>query len=130
MDPEDILWWSHGGILKGESPARLQFLLDILKDVPGGYLTKGEGLFDEVVGYAGGYTGEGMRTCYDYAIHYLGICRPTYRPVFLPEDADYEVDVIDTWNMTIQNLGVMRGINRIELPGRQYMAIRIRKVDK
>ena len=128
MDPEDILWWSHGGILKGESPARLQFLLDILKDVPGGYLTKGEGLFDEVVGYAGGHTGEGMGTCYDYAIHYLGICRPTYRPVMLPEDADYEVDVIDTWNMTVESRGVMRGYHQIELPGRQYMAVRVRKV--
>lgn len=127
MDPEDILWWSHGGVLKGESPARLQFLLDILKDVPGGYLTKGEGMFDEVVGYAGGHTGEGMGTCYDYAIHYLGICRPTYRPVMLPEDAGYEVEVIDTWNMTVKSLGVMRGYNQIEMPGNQYMAIRIRK---
>ncbi|MCI8543353.1 MAG: DUF5605 domain-containing protein [Lachnospiraceae bacterium] len=127
MDPEDILWWSHGGILKGESPARLRFLLDVLKDVPGGYLSKGEGLFDEVVGYAGGHTGEGMHTCYDYAIHYLGICRPAFRRIFLPEDADYEVEVIDTWNMTIQNLGILRGHNRIELPGRQYMALRIRK---
>ena len=54
MDAEDILWWSHGGVLKGDSPARLRFLLDILKDVPGGFLTKGQGMFDEVVGFAGG----------------------------------------------------------------------------
>lgn len=128
MDPEDILWWSHGGILKGESPARLQFLLDIMKDVPGGYLSKGEGIFDEVVGYAGGHTGEGRGICYDYAIHYLGICRPAYRPVMLPEDADYEVEVIDTWNMTVKSLGVMRGYHQIEMPGKQYMALRIRKV--
>lgn len=128
MDPEDILWWSHGGILKGESPARLQFLLDILKDVPGGYLTKGEGMFDEVVGYAGGHVGEGMGTCYDYSIHYLGICQPVYRPVILPDDADYEVEVIDTWNMTVTSLGVMRGYHQVEMPGKQYMALRIRKV--
>ncbi len=129
MDPEDILWWSHGGVLKGESPARLKFLLDILKEVPGGYLTKGKGLFDEVVGYAGGHVGEGMGTCYDYSLHYLGICQPTYRPVILPDDADYEVEVIDTWNMTITSLGVMRGYHQVEMPGRQYMALRIRKVE-
>lgn len=127
MDAEDILWWSHGGVLKGDSPERLRFLLDILKDVPGGFLTKGQGMFDEVVGFAGGSTGEGMRTCYDYSIHYLGICQPTYRPVMLPEDADYEVDVIDTWDMTITPLGRMRGFNRVEMPGKQYMALRIRK---
>ena len=69
-----------------------------------------------------------MGTCYDYAIHYLGICRPAYRPVMLPEDADYEVDVIDTWNMTVESRGVMRGYHQIELPGRQYMAVRVRKV--
>ena len=127
MDPEDILWWSHGGILKGESPARLRFLLDVLQDVPGGYLTKGEGIFDEVVGYAGGHVGEGWGICYDYAIHYLGVCQPTYRQLVLPEDTDYEVDVIDTWNMTITPMGVKRGICKIELPGNQYMALRVRK---
>ena len=31
----EILWWSHGGLLKGESTPRLRFLLDILKEVPG-----------------------------------------------------------------------------------------------
>lgn len=129
MDPEDILWWSHGGVLKGESPARLRFLADILQDVPGGYLTKGEGIFDEAVGYAGGHVGEGWGICYDYSIHYLGICRPTYRQLVLPEDADYEVDVIDTWNMTVTSLGKMRGVNKIEMPGKQYMAIRVRKVE-
>ena len=128
MDPEDILWWSHGGILKGESPARLRFLLDVLQDVPGGYLTKGEGIFDEVVGYAGGHVGEGWGICYDYAIHYLGVCQPTYRQLVLPEDTDYEVDVIDTWNMTVTPMGVKRGICKIELPGNQYMALRVRKV--
>ena len=45
----------------------------------------------------------------------------------MPEDADYEVEIIDTWNMTITPLGRMRGFNRVEMPGKQYMALRIRK---
>ena len=52
--------------------------------------------------------GEGWGICYDYAIHYLGVCQPVYRQLVLPEDADYEVDVIDTWNMTITPAGVKR----------------------
>jgi hypothetical protein len=37
------------------------------------------------------------------------------------------VEVIDTWKMTVKNLGVMRGKMRVDLPGKEYMAIRIRK---
>lgn len=128
LDPEDVLWWSHGGVLKGESPARLQFLLDILKEVPGGCLTKGEGLFDELVGYAGGHVGEGMAACYDYSIHYLGFCQPAVRPVILPDEGEYEVELIDTWDMTVTLVGKMKGYNKITMPGKQYMALRIRKV--
>lgn len=127
MDPDDILWWSKGGILKGESPARLKFLLDILKEVPGGYLNKGQGSFDEVVGYSGDFVQDGWIVNYDYCIRYLGIMQPVCRPVFLPEDAEYTVDLIDTWNMTVTSLGKMSGFNMLSLPGKQYMAIRICK---
>ncbi|HJD45575.1 MAG TPA: DUF5060 domain-containing protein [Candidatus Mediterraneibacter norfolkensis] len=128
LAPDDILWWSHGGKLKGESPSRIKFLSEIMKDVPGGYLSKGNGMFDEVVGCAGEHTGKGHATCYDYSIHYLGICQPAYRMVFLPEDADYEVELIDTWGMTVTPLGKMRGVNRIKMPEKQYMALKIKKV--
>jgi hypothetical protein len=38
--------------------------------------------------------------------------------------------VIDTWNMTVEpGLGVHRGTVRVELPARQYMAVRLRRVD-
>lgn len=32
---DDILWWSRGGTLKGESPARIQFLKDIFESFDG-----------------------------------------------------------------------------------------------
>ena len=35
VNPEDILWWSHGGKLHGESPARIRFLHEILTQTPG-----------------------------------------------------------------------------------------------
>jgi hypothetical protein len=38
--------------------------------------------------------------------------------------------VIDTWNMTVETVpGVQRGTVRVELPARQYMAVRLRRVD-
>lgn len=36
LDPErEVLWWSRGGILKGESPARIGFLRSIVEHFPG-----------------------------------------------------------------------------------------------
>jgi len=44
-------------------------------------------------------------------------------------DGDFDVDVIDTWNMTIERMpGVHAGSVRVELPARQFMAVRLRKV--
>lgn len=124
MDPEnDILWWSHGGELHGESPARIRFLHQILCETPGLGLKRREGIFDEVVGvpdtpmYQGGYE-----------IHYYGFGRPSFRDFHKEEDVSYRVEVIDTWEMTITDAGVHSGKFRIPLPGKEYMAIRLIKV--
>lgn len=133
LDEHDILWWSHGGILKGESPARLEFLLKILQETPGHYLRPGKGIFDEVVGVAENgepepeYENPFEIRYQDYEIHYLGIAQPAFRMFFLPEDTEYEIDVIDTWDMTVTPAGVHSGTTRVELPQKQYMAIRLRK---
>ena len=34
LDPDDILWWSKGGVLHGESPPRIAFLRKILEAAP------------------------------------------------------------------------------------------------
>ena len=38
------------------------------------------------------------------------------------------MEVIDTWEMTSTNLGIFSGNFRVPLPGKEYMAIRLRKV--
>lgn len=121
LSEDDILWWSHGGILKGESAPRLAFLRKIMEETPGRGIRKTDGIFDEVVGCA-------VDAPEDYQIHYLGICQPRYRMLVLPEDRDYEVEIIDTWNMTIASAGIHRGVTRVDLPGKQYMAIRVKRV--
>lgn len=35
MDDKDILWWGKGGTLKGESPERIAFLKEIIRELPG-----------------------------------------------------------------------------------------------
>ncbi len=116
--PDNILWWSHGGSLHGDSPARIKFLSEIMQQTPGGGLIPAKGEWDEVVGIADGGA---------YAIHYYSGFRPGFRTFSFQEDHNYEVEVIDTWNMTIENAGTFRGKFKITLPGREYMAIRIYK---
>lgn len=35
MDENDVLWWAKGGVLHGESPARIAFLRDVVESLPG-----------------------------------------------------------------------------------------------
>jgi hypothetical protein len=50
--------------------------------------------------------------------------RPQFREIVLPDARDFSIDVIDTWNMTIERVGRGRGTIKVPLGGRQYMAIR------
>ena len=50
------------------------------------------------------------------------------KDLFVDETTDYEVDIIDTWNMTVVNAGVFHSKFRITLPARQYIAVRLRKI--
>lgn len=57
-----------------------------------------------------------------------GVNRPSFRNDVLP-DGEWELDVIDTWAMTVEPMpGTHHGMARVELPARQYMAIRARRV--
>jgi hypothetical protein len=64
----------------------------------------------------------------DYMLFYFTYLRPFYRDICLDETSEYEVDVIDTWNMTIENKGIFKGKFRVVLGGKPYMAIRMKKV--
>jgi hypothetical protein len=53
--------------------------------------------------------------------------RPSFRDFWFDDTNDYEAEAIDTWNMTVEKRGIYRGKFRVELPGQEYMAIRIRR---
>ena len=117
----DKLWWSHGSVLHGESPDRLEFLKTILNEVPGLGLQPADiYMWDDNAATAShpGFTNK-------FYIFYTDRCRPSFREFYFNEDKKYHVDVIDTWNMTIEDRGVHSGKFYIDLPSRQYMAIRI-----
>ena len=124
MHPQDILWWSHGGELHGESPERLAFLLKILKETPGyGLRYKTDAAWDEVAAVP-----DSPFLQNDYMLIYYGFNRPSFRDYYLNDVTEYEVEVIDTWEMTIEKIGTFKGKFRVPLPGKEYMAVRIRKI--
>jgi hypothetical protein len=51
--------------------------------------------------------------------------RPSFRIFDMEDNIKYRAEVIDTWNMTVTDAGVHSGRFRIDLPGRQYMAVRL-----
>ena len=115
---EEILWWSKGGELHGESPARIGFLRKIIEEAPP-YLEP----------FAGSRRLAGLRGGDDYRLIYLGQAQPATVEVQLPVDLEYEVDVIDTWDMTVTTLdGTYSGNCDITFTGKEYQALRIRRV--
>ncbi|MBE1442992.1 DUF5060 domain-containing protein [Paenibacillus sp. OAS669] len=116
LHPEDIIWWSKGGRLHGESVPRIAFLQRIFNELPVEAAPLEAFRDVPTIGVAG--------VCY---LQYYGNHRPAYRELPLPEDASFQIDIIDTWSMEIQTLeGLYSGISRVELPGRPYLAVRAR----
>lgn len=122
VHPEDILWWSHGGELHGTSPARIAFLRNIVEAAPGPInpveVSKKFG-FNPFWDVAAGTAGE------DYYIFYFGFSQPAFRTFSMPKGKRYKVDIIDTWNMTIKEVGIHSGDFSIDMPGKSYIAVRM-----
>lgn len=117
---DDVVFWAKGGTLRGISPARLRFLQAIIAESPTGALSPLRSDFDTMVGGV-----EGV-----YILTYFGGSQPRLRAVTVPEGTRAEIDVIDTWNMTIDTLsGEHSGVVRVDLPARPFIAIRVRVVN-
>jgi len=114
---DEVLWWSKGGRLHGQSPERIAFLKKIIDEAPD-YL---EPIYiDWDVSCIGKEK--------DYYLIYFDVNRPRFRELTLPKGGSYKIEVIDAWNMTIDLVGTFKGNCRIELPGKSYMALRITRV--
>jgi hypothetical protein len=121
VDPNDTLWWSKGGALRGDSPARIAFLRKLVEAGPPLGFEPLEGSWELGV-YAAGRKGA------DYYLVYFGVHQPVKVRLPLPEASEYKAEVIDTWNMTISPVeGAFRGKASIPLPGKPYLALRLQR---
>lgn len=123
---EDVLWWSHGGKLWGESHRRLSFLHEILRETPCLGLRYGGG-GDEVRGIPDA-TWAWMEPVQSYYLIYYSFMCPSYKEYYFDDTTRFRLMVLDTWNMTREDRGIVCGRFRVELPGRPYMAIQLKKV--
>jgi Domain of unknown function (DUF5060)/Protein of unknown function (DUF4038)/Domain of unknown function (DUF5605) len=142
VHPKDLLWWAKGGELRGESWKRIGFLRALIEqDVENGLTPftpqNARWEFQRVAGARDG----------DVTYLYFGEHQPVAWAVGLPvEDGDYEIDLIDIWDMTIKRIdkaplppspalrqrsgaivgGKPEAAFGINLPGKPYQAVRIR----
>jgi len=120
IHPEDILWWSKGGVLYGDSPPRIAFLRRIVSEAPGHGFKTVHKWWDNIAVPDQEEVGS-------YYLFYFDITRPAYRNFQFDDETLYKVEVIDTWNMTIEDQGIHKGDILVNLPGREYMAVRLTK---
>ena len=142
LSPDDVLWWAKGGVLKGESPARLAFLKTVLDSAP----SEGIEPIDRWQNpQYGGQSGK-------YYLVYLGKQTQDSWKFMLPKaitasgtsitnGLQFTAEILDTWNMTVTPVpGIFilqkktdyfygdKDNRSIKLPDNPYLAIRIRRV--
>jgi hypothetical protein len=132
---DDVLWWAKGGVLHGQSPARLAFLRQVMEDGPKDGINPIDKWQDARVG---GVPGE-------YYLIYFGRERPTewkfslYKTK-LEDGAKFTAEILDTWAMTVTPVpGVFTAKKKdnyefvdaeeksIALPAKPYLALRLRR---
>jgi hypothetical protein len=130
-------WISTGGTLSRQSPARIAFLRKIVEDGPAQGLDPIEQYWEpNIAGQKG-----------QYYLIYFGRDSLTEWVFRLPDDElqpgmRFQVDVVDTWDMTITPVAQVFEVERLDrykftdkakgkvpLPGKPYMALRIRRID-
>ena len=99
------------------------------EEVPGGRFRKAD-LNEVTTGVPAGENaafdwGTGKSVHASYELHYYGFMQPGYMYFDLPAETPYRITVIDTYNMTMEERGSHTGRTRVELPGRQWMAVRL-----
>ena len=111
--PEDILWWSKGGVLHGESPKRIQWLKDFMAQAPP--FDQLQPLGDDQGRYLLAQPGK------YYLLYCLG---PQPQTVELAGDRPYKVDLVDPWEMTVLPLGTAQPGEYTALPARSDVVYR------
>jgi hypothetical protein len=122
LSPEDILWWSHGGVLHGQSPAKIAFLRQLLEES----VSVGPGPI--------GFTNfsddpAGVRRPNDAVIfYYFDEHQPAEGTYTLPEGKTYTAEFIDTLRITRTPLpGEYSGQATVKMPGTPWGSLWFRQ---
>lgn len=144
LSPDDILWWSKGGVLKGLSPARLAFLKSILAGAPAAGIEPVDRWQQPQYGGQSGkyylvYFGREKLKSWKFLLPKA----VTANGVALASGMKFTADILDTWNMTITPVKGAFILKKagdysyadqdgrsISLPGKPYIALRIQRVDQ
>ncbi|HZT22876.1 MAG TPA: DUF5060 domain-containing protein [Verrucomicrobiae bacterium] len=147
LSPDNVLWWSKGGVLKGQSPARLAFLKKILETAPPEGIDPIDKWQNPEYGGQPGkyylvYLGKQKPKSWLFKIPIFKIPRPPLARIHPPDGEKFRADVLDTWNMTITPVPAVFVLKKLDdyfygdamhrsipLPGRPYLAIRIERVN-
>lgn len=120
LNDEEILWWSKGGELHGQSPRRIKFMRGIIESLPGDPVPAME--LSRVVG---------LNFNEEQYLYYYSVRQSSVKVLDLPEGKSYRAEIIDAWNMTVTPVeGVFSGkAARIPMPGKSYCALRLIRVE-
>ncbi|TVR51386.1 MAG: DUF5060 domain-containing protein [Puniceicoccaceae bacterium] len=116
---EEVLWWSKGGVLTGDSPERIAFLRSIVE-------SDGGGVYHPTGHWHWRKRGENDREF----LYWGGEAQSREISLQLPEGKAYRAEIIDAWEMTTQKLpGPFTGRVVIPLPARPHCAVRLLRID-
>jgi hypothetical protein len=88
--PEDLLWWSKGGVLRGESPERIGWLKEQMAQAPAFHELRPLG------------DGQGRFLLAKPGAYYLVYCvEAKPETIELAGERPYTVEIIDPWRMTV-----------------------------
>ncbi|HEY4051617.1 MAG TPA: DUF5060 domain-containing protein [Acidobacteriaceae bacterium] len=119
LSDRDILWWSHGGVLHGSSPAKIAFLRSMLEET----IAKGDGPIG-FTAYPSGSTLGAKRENNSVVFYYFDVHAPAEANLPLPEGMSYAAEYIDTLKLTRRSLaGTYSGKAELKLPGTPFGSV-------
>jgi Domain of unknown function (DUF5060)/Protein of unknown function (DUF4038)/Domain of unknown function (DUF5605) len=125
------LWWSHGGKLHGDSPARIAFLRRLVEETAAaaGKDAARTGFEAQAAAYyLNASTADATGRNTQQILYFMDYHQPIYYDFHLP-DGTFTAELIDPWEMKIMALpGTFAGTTKLKLSGKPYTSVRFRRV--
>jgi hypothetical protein len=137
LDPNDVIWWARGGVLKGQSPERIGFLRRMIDTT---------GTFDYIDKWRNDHVS--ISSDRRHILIYFGREQPAAwkfelpAKTGLPDGTRFRAEVIDSWAMTKAAIPAVFRLKKsgdytiedadgadIPLGGKPYLAILLTRVD-